>query len=93
MKNCEFDSCSILKFKKSYQSEGVATTVVVVSDEYFESQVSTQTQTQTSRKGVIFAFGMIAVLTVVSLVQLHRSIRITPVHPKNNQQIANINYQ
>ncbi|MEL7039756.1 MAG: hypothetical protein AAFO04_29765 [Cyanobacteria bacterium J06592_8] len=86
MKNRDFDSFSILKFKKGYQSEGIATTIVVVSDEYFESPVPTQKPTQTSGKGVIFAFGMIAVLTVVSLVQLHRSIKVTPVNPEITQQ-------
>ncbi|MDY7022771.1 MAG: hypothetical protein SWJ54_15690 [Cyanobacteriota bacterium] len=67
------------------------TTVAVVSDEYFESSVLPQTQTQTSGKGVIFAFGMIAVLTVVSWVQLHRSIKVTPVDSEITQQ--SINYQ
>ena len=89
MKNCDFDSFPMLKFKKCYQSEGIATTIVVVSDEYFESPVLTQKQTQTSGKGVIFAFGMIAALTVVSLFQLHRSIQVTPVDPEITQQTTN----
>lgn len=85
MTHPDLDLIVELKFIKDYQQNSTPEMRYPVEAEDFDTLPDTTPKTQSSQIGISFAFGMIAILTVLSIFQLDRSLEVTPAHPEITQ--------
>ena len=71
-----------LKFIKDYQKNRTHNMRRPIEAEDFDTATDTIPPTPSSQSGISFAFGMIAILSVLSIFQLYHSLEVTPAHPE-----------
>ncbi len=57
----------------------------LIEAECFDTLADTTSKTEPNAKGIIFGLGMTATLILLSLVQLYRSLEVTPANPEITQ--------
>ncbi|MDJ0570080.1 MAG: hypothetical protein QNJ53_13695 [Pleurocapsa sp. MO_192.B19] len=89
MKNYHSDFSSKPKFTRYYGFNDFPEAMFLIEAECFDdTPVEPKTHTESSKKGIIFALGVIATLgfictiVVLSVFQLYRFLEITPASPK-----------
>ena len=80
MKNNHSDFSSEPKFTRYYQLNSVPEAMSLIEAECFDTPADTTTKTESNAKGIIFGLGMTATLILLSMVQLYRSLEVTPAN-------------
>ncbi len=82
MKNNHINFSSEPEFTKYYGLSDFPEAMFLIEAECFASPADTTTNTESSTKGIIFGLGMVVTLIVLSVLQLYRSIELTPANPE-----------
>ncbi|VEP15746.1 hypothetical protein H1P_3660005 [Hyella patelloides LEGE 07179] len=72
---------SELEFTGYYRLNSVPETMALIEAECFHTLADTN-NSHADAKGIIFALGFISTIIVLSGVQLHRSLKVTPINSK-----------
>ena len=82
MTNHNSDFLPELKFTEYYQLKSVPAMMFLIEAECCDTPADKASNIESSAKGIIFALGMTAILILLSVFQLYRSLEVTPANPE-----------
>ncbi|MGK7937704.1 MAG: hypothetical protein AB4206_18215 [Xenococcaceae cyanobacterium] len=82
MTNKDSDLLPQTQSTRYYILNGVPENTLIIKAEYFDKTAEETTPTKSSEKKIMFALGIIATLTVLSVFQLYRSLEVIQPNPE-----------